>query len=45
MEEIIEQEEEWDDDLDDDSSLELFKPQAKGFFQLLFENSKVKSRI
>jgi hypothetical protein len=40
MEEIIEQEEEWDDDLDDDSSLELFKPQAKGFFQLLFESFK-----
>ena len=40
MEEIIEQEEEWDDDFDDDSSLELFKPQAKGFFQLLFESFK-----
>jgi len=40
MEEIIEQEEEWDDDLDDDSSLELFRPQAKGFFQLLFESFK-----
>ena len=40
MEEIIEQEDEWDDDLDDDSSLELFKPQAKGFFQLLFESFK-----
>ena len=40
MEEIIEQEEEWDDDFEDDSSLELFKPQAKGFFQLLFESFK-----
>ena len=40
MEEIIEQEEEWDDDFDDDSSLELFRPQAKGFFQLLFESFK-----
>ena len=40
MEEIIEQEEEWDDDLDDDTSFELFKPQAKGFFQLLFESFK-----
>jgi hypothetical protein len=39
MEEIIEQEEEWDDDFED-SSLELFKPQAKGFFQLLFESFK-----
>jgi len=40
MEEIIEQEDEWDDDFEDDSSLELFKPQAKGFFQLLFESFK-----
>ena len=40
MEEIIEQEEEWDDAFEDDSSLELFKPQAKGFFQLLFESFK-----
>jgi len=40
MEEIIEQEEEWDDDFEDDSSLEFFKPQAKGFFQLLFESFK-----
>jgi len=40
MEEIIEQEEEWDDDFEDNSSLELFKPQAKGFFQLLFESFK-----
>jgi len=40
MEEIIEQEEEWDDDFDDDSSLDLFRPQAKGFFQLLFESFK-----
>ena len=36
MEEIIEQEEEWDDD----TSFELFKPQAKGFFQLLLESFK-----
>lgn len=40
MEEIIEQDEKWDDDLDDDTSFELFKPQAKGFFQLLFESFK-----
>jgi len=40
MEEIIEQEDEWDDDFEDDSSLEFFKPQAKGFFQLLFESFK-----
>ena len=40
MEEAIEQEEEWDDDFDDDSSLDLFRPQAKGFFQLLFESFK-----